>query len=232
MTVDFHAHVLPGVDHGSRHLETSLKQLQLAHEASVDTIIATPHFYPHKEALNDFLDRRLQSELLLRQHMDSAPHLLVGAEVFVCHGMERMDRLSQLCITGTNILLLEMPSSHWNEQLMETVVAIGEENGICVVLAHIDRYDPKPTEELLSYGILAQLNADSLLNSFHRRRLRRYIDAGSVVALGSDIHGTEPGYGPFLKVKKHLGLAFETVMDRTEGLLRECAQVGNSAVRE
>ncbi|MEE3459824.1 MAG: CpsB/CapC family capsule biosynthesis tyrosine phosphatase, partial [Candidatus Faecousia sp.] len=41
--IDFHAHILPGADHGSDGLETSLRQLALAEEAGVDTIVATPH---------------------------------------------------------------------------------------------------------------------------------------------------------------------------------------------
>ena len=40
---DFHAHILPGADHGSDGMETSLTQLALAEAAGVDTIIATPH---------------------------------------------------------------------------------------------------------------------------------------------------------------------------------------------
>ena len=56
--IDFHAHILPGADHGSDGLETSLRQLALAEEAGVDTIVATPHFYPQSDSFSEFLRRR------------------------------------------------------------------------------------------------------------------------------------------------------------------------------
>ena len=49
-SIDFHAHILPGVDHGSNSVEISDFQLKLAAESMIDTVIATSHFYPHKES--------------------------------------------------------------------------------------------------------------------------------------------------------------------------------------
>lgn len=40
--MDFHAHILPGADHGSRDLDHSLRQLRAAKAVGVDTIVATP----------------------------------------------------------------------------------------------------------------------------------------------------------------------------------------------
>lgn len=54
LTLDYHAHVLPGCDHGSDSVETSRKQLAMAAAARVRTVCATPHFYPHKESIPSF----------------------------------------------------------------------------------------------------------------------------------------------------------------------------------
>ena len=51
LTLDYHAHVLPGCDHGSDGVETSRKQLAMAAAAGIRTVCATPHFYPHKESI-------------------------------------------------------------------------------------------------------------------------------------------------------------------------------------
>ena len=50
LSLDYHAHILPGCDHGSDGLVTSLKQVEMAASAGVKTICATPHFYPHKDS--------------------------------------------------------------------------------------------------------------------------------------------------------------------------------------
>ena len=110
LSLDYHAHILPGCDHGSDGLATSLKQVEMAASAGVKTICATPHFYPHKESVESFLRRRKKTAgLLLRELPENAPLIQLGAEVLICDGMERLDGLNRLCREGTNELLLEMP---------------------------------------------------------------------------------------------------------------------------
>lgn len=58
LSLDHHAHVLPGCDHGSDGLETSLRQLDMAAAVGIRTVCATPHFYPHRESVESFLRRR------------------------------------------------------------------------------------------------------------------------------------------------------------------------------
>lgn len=60
LSLDYHAHVLPGCDHGSDGLETSLRQLDMAAAAGIRTVCATPHFYPHRESAESFLRRRAE----------------------------------------------------------------------------------------------------------------------------------------------------------------------------
>ena len=58
MQIDFHAHILPGCDHGSDGWRTSRRQLKLAREAGVDLICATSHFYGHRTSVERFLQKR------------------------------------------------------------------------------------------------------------------------------------------------------------------------------
>ena len=106
LSLDYHAHVLPGCDHGSDRLETSLRQLDMAAAAGIRTVCATPHFYPHKESAESFLRRREECAQLLRAHLpEQAPQICLGAEVLICDGMERLEGLHRLCREGTNELL-------------------------------------------------------------------------------------------------------------------------------
>ena len=58
--IDFHSHILPGIDDGSRSLETSLEMLRLSRKQGVDYIVATPHFYAMKDRTQEFFERRGQ----------------------------------------------------------------------------------------------------------------------------------------------------------------------------
>lgn len=85
-------------------------QIRMPKEAGVQTICATPHFYPHKESVSSFIERRRQTaDILWAQIPTNAPRVLLGAEVLICDGMERLKAIHELCLEGTNELLLEMP---------------------------------------------------------------------------------------------------------------------------
>ena len=217
--IDFHAHVPPACDHGSDGLETSLCQLRLAAEAGVDVLCATPHFYPHRDTLSDFLKRRSDCDTHLMHHRETGvPEILLGAEVLVCEGLERLEGLEQLCLQGTNSLLLEMPFCRWEPEIIDTVERLAETGKFSLVLAHADRYHPQDVEELLGMGVILQLNVDNLSNRWKNRQLLKWLDCGCVAAIGSDIHGTKTGYRYWNKCKKLLGGQWSEIMDRSASL--------------
>lgn len=204
--IDFHSHILPGLDHGSRKLETSLKQLELIQNGGTEVVVASSHFYPARMNLEDFHQRRRHSLAQFCPNLtENHPKIALGAEVACYPGLQHMDGLETLCIAGTDCMLLEMPMAKWNSELFETVDAITE-RGIQVVLAHIDRYDQKDVEELMTLDVMAQINASSLGSFFRRRKLLHWFTEGRVWALGSDLHGAEDGgYDHFLKAIDKLG---------------------------
>lgn len=211
--IDFHAHILPGCDHGSKNLQESLEQLDLAWDAGVGIVCATPHFYPQRESLSDFLMRRSRCwEKLCPNLSSERPQVRLGAEVLICSGMERMDGIEKLCLEGTNLLLLEMPFTRWSKNVKETALAIADRKDVQVVLAHIDRYDAEDVYELMSEGIKAQINVENLCRQLKGHQLRNMITRGEVFAVGSDIHGTETGYRSWIKSKKLLKHDWDSLM--------------------
>lgn len=54
MLIDFHTHILPGIDDGSRNVEMSLRMLAAQREQQVDEIVATPHFMRRKILWKNF----------------------------------------------------------------------------------------------------------------------------------------------------------------------------------
>ena len=210
LSLDYHAHVLPGCDHGSDRLETSLRQLDMAAAAGIRTVCATPHFYPHKESVESFLRRRAECAQLLRAHLpEQAPQICLGAEVLICDGMERLDGLHRLCREGTNELLLEMPFYAWPESTWDTLYLLCERSDIRVVIAHADRYPKECIEQLACEGIPLQLNAECVTKPFRRKRYFDWIENGYVKYLGSDIHMLGSGYKEWEKCRSLLENKFK-----------------------
>lgn len=226
---DFHSHILPELDHGCSDVNVSVEQIRRAAEAGIQCIVATSHFYPHTESADSFLKRRsqawtkLQRELAGTEEIRAAGiEIVPGVEVLVCRGLERMERLEELCVEGTRTLLLEMPfTDHWDPELIHTVTALWEKRGLQIVLAHVERYRTAQIGPLLDEGCLAQVNAGSLTRGWNRQRLRaeRYLRQGRISALGSDIHGVGIQYADFARVMQKHYREVGKIMERTRELL-------------
>ena len=218
--VDFHAHIIPWADHGSSSIETTISQLNLAMEAEIDTIVATPHFYPQYENAERFIERRNACYDRLKEQLNEHyPRIILGAEVLICDNIESMPGLDALCLGDSRIILLELPFTDFSDSYVYSVRMLIKQ-GYTVVLAHADRYDPDNINRLVSAGAKIQLNADSLSKLFVQPHLREWASRNKVVALGSDIHGADPkAYKRFKKALKRLEEHTEQVMSSSIELL-------------
>ncbi len=217
---DFHSHILPAQDHGSDSESTSRAQLEIISRAGVREVVATPHFYAHRENVDTFLLRRAESAKILAPHAEELGiRAYLGAEVLLCPGMEHMEGLERLCIEGTNTLLLELPFAHWSNDLISTVYNISRMD-FRVVIAHIDRYLKRDISQIFEINNLKyQINASSLCHFRGRREILSLIDEGVVYAIGSDLHGTN-GYGDFRKALKVMGeQRVAAIAEKTQRLL-------------
>lgn len=210
--VDFHTHILPGIDDGSRSVEESLQMLRAMPEVS--HLVATPHFYASENTPERFLQRRAASCARLQERLDgTAPDIRLGAEVCYFEGICRSDELSTLCIEGTNVLLLEMPFDSWSNRAFNDLLELGHRADIQIVLAHAERYDifyhKRDWQYIADSPILIQCNAAFFLHLRTRRKALRRLEDGYIHLLGSDCHGIErraPDLGEAAQViRKHLG---------------------------
>ena len=193
--IDFHSHVLPGIDDGSRNVETSLKMLQKSAEQGVSVMAVTPHFYADEMSVDGFLENRQRAyEKLLESDIEGrSPELFLGAEVAFFSGMSQAGRLGELAYKGGNVLLLEMPFRPWSRRDAEEVVSLIKERGFTVILAHLERFmtreNKRLIEKLLAAGAIAQINAESIAHRRGRQRLFEMLKEGTAQFLGSDCHG-------------------------------------------
>ena len=56
--IDFHSHILPGIDDGSADLEQSIRMLEMYQGSGVDIFIATPHYNIKEGRIDSFIHRR------------------------------------------------------------------------------------------------------------------------------------------------------------------------------
>ncbi len=195
---DFHTHILPNVDDGSKSPAESLQMLQALYSQEVRRVVLTPHFYPGRTDPLSFISNREKSVGKLRSVIkeqnieeNSLPHLYVGAEVAYFSGISISRDIEALCITGTKILLLEMPFYRWSRAVIDEVCALSE-RGIKVVIAHIDRYfqycSRAELDHMIAAGILVQVNSEGIGNLLRRRRLINMIATDRIQLIGSDCH--------------------------------------------
>lgn len=225
MAVDFHAHILPGMDHGCEDEEVCVRQLKAAKKAGVDTVVAASHFYPHMENVESFLKRREEAWEKVRTILsDRMPRVLPGAEVLLWNGMDRMEELQELCIRGTDILLVEMPFASWEKNIWDTLVRLEDRKELKIVLAHIERYCRKDRERVLQAGYPVQVNSSFLRTLSGKRTVKAFLERGLVAALGSDIHGADRHYCNYKRACAWLRKRGCREMADTERRLRELTE--------
>ncbi len=197
--IDFHTHILPGIDDGSASVEETVKMLELEKAHGIERIIFTPHFYASCDRLERFLERRSnaleQIKPILEQRND-LPKVALGAEVEFFEGMSDCEFLYQLAISGTNCILIEMPMKRWTEDMFSELEGIYQKQRLIPIIAHLDRYIQKfrkyvRPESLLSLPVVIQANAEFFIQNSTRRKALKMLSMDQIHLLGTDAHNLE-----------------------------------------
>lgn len=194
--IDFHSHILPALDDGSKNEEESLKMLEMLSQQGVSTVVATPHFNPDKESVDEFIKRRQNAYEKLRSKLNpQMPEIILGAEIAYYEGISNLADLSRLCIGNTKLLLVEMPMAKWSDFAIGELKKLSNVKGYTIVIAHIERYmnaqSSATWENLRSMGVLCQVNASFFIRLATRKKALRMLIGGEINALGSDCHNLE-----------------------------------------
>ena len=84
--IDFHNHVLPNIDDGSKSLEVSIEMLKCAHEQGITDVVNTVHFqHPKVEGRIINYDSIKKATIDLQKEIDDIDlpiKLHFGAEVY------------------------------------------------------------------------------------------------------------------------------------------------------
>ena len=211
--VDFHSHILPEIDDGSQSTEESLGMLTMLSEQKVEIVVATPHFRPNREKVDEFIKRRgLSFDKLKALLSENMPRILLGAEVQYYPGISRMEGIENLCIEGTKVLLLELPFERWTEMTVKEVIELSSIRNLTVVIAHIDRYIKFQKRDyinaLLDNGVFFQSNPDFFTGFFTRNRAFSMLKNNEIHFLGSDCHNLTTRKPELQKATEKIRLKF------------------------
>ena len=216
--IDAHSHILPGIDDGSRSVEESIQMLRAEAEQGVQRVIATPHFYAHSDTPERFLNRRAESEAILRQEMrkhDGLPKLSIGAEVYFFHGISESELINRLTIDKKSCILIEMTEAPWGESVYAELEGISKKQGLIPIVAHVDRYISRfrthsIPERLAELPVLVQANASFFLRPWTAPLAMRMLRNDQIQLLGSDCHNLsdrKPNLGAArAAIEKKLGM--------------------------
>ena len=191
--VDFHTHILPNMDDGSHSPEESLRMLDALQTQGVDIVALTSHFDARRETIRSFLARREEAYARLRDALPPwAPLLRLGAEVAYQKGISTLADLTELCLEGTNLLLLEMPFAPWSRATVDEVIQLHASEKVTVMLAHIERYlmwqRPAVWRRLRDSGVVMQSNAEFFFFPVVRILAASMLHKGKIDVLGTDCH--------------------------------------------
>lgn len=209
--IDFHSHMLPKMDDGSKSSDESLQMLIASSEQGVEAVVLTPHYYGMREYPAEFLERRTACCGRLVERMneygDTLPRLYLGAEVLMFPGLSGIEELGQLTVNGSRYILIEMPFEPWQDWMfkeLDNMISAG----MVPIIAHLERYmrfqkGTDNLERLFGRKVLIQTNAEAYLDGFSSRKMFKMVSEGRVSLLGSDSHNMTsrpPNMGPAVKV--------------------------------
>ncbi len=194
--IDFHSHILPGMDDGSRSVEESAEMLRSLYRQGVELAALTPHFYAYENSPHHFLARRDRAFARLAPVLgEDMPRVRLGAEVYYFREISHMEGLDSLCLEGSRLLLLEMPFNTWTEGEIREVEELCRSGRFTVMLAHIERYwkDQRRSvwQRLREAGAVFQCNASFFRPGLHQGRAIRLLGQGYVQIIGTDCHNMD-----------------------------------------
>lgn len=216
--IDCHSHILPYIDDGAKHPDESLALLSILLEQGVTDVILSPHYYPSRESLDQFLERRATAVQALRQldgihiHREAGNSsfasfenekgkldLYLGAEVALSPQLFNKSDLKRLCIGEGDYMLVELAfTASWDANIIAMLDRLIYQQGISPIIAHIERYPASNygknldvLRRLSDLPCLLQMNVDSLGERRFRKQCRQLLEGQWIDFLGSDCHDLE-----------------------------------------
>ena len=195
--IDFHCHILPGVDDGAKNINVSWEMVDLSARQGIQALCFTPHFYADRDDPAKFFARRDKAFIDLKRSVPTVyPVMTCGAEIHYFEGIASMDTIMRMRISGTDLLLIEMPFQKWTERCVSDIIEINSRKGIQVFLAHIERYEclfgrriyRLKREHTVRYQVNCRTLVRTNMGFLKKWQLRRWFKKELIDYVASDMH--------------------------------------------
>ena len=169
--IDLHHHLLPGLDDGSKTMESSVAMAKLAVAEGITHVVCTPHANG-KYVFDPIVNQAKVAELRELLAADQVPLTLgLGCDFHLSYDniQEAKDNPTRYTINGLSYLLVEIPDYGLPRGLTEIFYEL-QLAGMTPILTHPERNptlqsDMSRLEEWLRGGILVQVTGDSIRGS-------------------------------------------------------------------
>lgn len=195
--IDFHSHILPNIDDGSRNIEETLNLIKEAKEAGFEGISLTSHY------IEDYYETDVpEREVWIQAIRDNLKNKGIEIDLYLANEIYITDNIIELLkqgkastINNTCYVLFEMPLNSEPLNLYDVIYSM-QENKLIPVLAHPERYsfiqkEPELVYDLIEKGVLMQANYGSILGQYGEKAqmiVRKFLENDMIHFLGSDVH--------------------------------------------
>lgn len=207
--IDFHSHILPNIDDGSRSLNETIHILKEAQKAGFTKIISTSHYIDGYYEADEEQRTKLINEI--REKFQGI-ELYLGNEIYITNQMtELISEKKASTINNSKYVLFELPMNTKAMDVKEVVFRLMEK-GYVPIIAHPERYkyvkeDIEYVRELADMGVLFQSNYGSSIGMYGKKAQKtqkKLLQEGLIQFFGTDVHTVEHVYTKMPKILKKL----------------------------
>lgn len=195
--MDFHSHIIHGIDDGAKSLDMSLEMLKISESEGVEYICATPHFITEEfEISKEKYIEKLDSLILASRKENLKIKILSGLEIYIHPNLPKQYKENKIWgINDSEYLLIELPMGQfplYTEDVFYELMLLG----VKPILAHPERNNKIMKNHdliinLIRQGVLMQINSGSLLGDYGKevkKTAEEFVARNMVHILGSDGH--------------------------------------------
>jgi len=201
--IDFHSHIVPNVDDGSKSIEETFKMFEEAEKAGFKAIVSTSHYIE-----NSYESSAEERKIWISALQDGLNKkninikLYLGNEVYFTENIVKLLKSGLVAsINNTNYVLFEFPLNTKPMNIYDVIYEMMG-NGYIPILAHPERYsfvqkDPELIFDLIDAGVLMQANYGSILGRYGEKAkiiVKKFFENNYIHFLGSDVHKPETVY--------------------------------------